>query len=870
MKRMLFSFFMLFVCVFSVQAEVRPGENLLVNGEMKGKAFNPFSGEPAKTPDNWIATGALDGVTFIVEDEKTGQGYVQFMQKDTSKPWPEVVIKQAGVKLVEGEKYRLSALVRTKDFESPHCGVVVYDRGWYHDVGVRRFPKDSDWTTVSADVTMLPVNGGVYTFAVFACDFKGTVEFKDVKLEALTEKALAESGKSEIVNIASKPVLIPWQPLLNQIPLPEKGLFDWLTGARYPQMDFWFNGLLPEGGAYGDFDIRYTVDDCPAESVVLQSGKNTIVFHNGVKEGDFKLSLSLVNRANGNIILKQDYTATFIRPVKTSAKGHKRLNNLVVEILNNPLKRSDAEQTFRFCTVRDGWVFIAAQDAAADSLEVTLDGKLTVITAKTPRLETFRDILKGDHAITIKGAKNGGQLIIRSIPEIYNYKPCCDSMVPENPHYDWDFQNKYVHYAVTTHNDGIVPEEHQKEFFDAGYKWIDSIGTVYVSADTLVKRLNECTGMNAPQYQGVSCDEQFFGNYASILPFTEGMKRFVPKNDHVTYTWITGKPSIPGVDNDFLAACVNTCYGRGRLISEVYCRTQPTLEEAKEYLNDVIIEKTASFKKYYPNIIDHWGLIFGNFIQIPVISLAHHPNVDYKYYLDMQFNLLANHPECKDMAITGYWGTRHCDFELYRWCFMLTRHYCIEGKKTMLSDEYGFSYSPGHIVNGDFVDGLQNWKAVGNVTTGKMDEYAHKSQDRWSAPRGVGDTFAILTKEGDETSSVSQIAKGFTPGRYYCLQFAVVDYNELKENKFNPHRIGVDVTLSDGAEIDAAQSWVHVDKREYGQYKHNNHVPKCNLHHVVFKATKPEISVTIHNGKAAKGETAAVNYVMLNPFLMEK
>ena len=97
-----------------------------------------------------------------------------------------------------------------------------------------------------------------------------------------------------------------------------------------------------------------------------------------------------------------------------------------------------------------------------------------------------------------------------------------------------------------------------------------------------------------------------------------------------------------------------------------------------------------------------------------------------------------------------------------------------------------------------------------------------------------------------------------------------MDYNELKNNKFNPHRIGVDVTLGDGAEIDGAQSWVHVDKREWGQYKHNNHVPKCNLHHVVFKATKPEISVTIHNGKAVKGEAVAVNYVMLNPFLTER
>ena len=39
MKRMLFSFIMLFVCIFYVQAAVQPGENLLVNGEMKGRAF---------------------------------------------------------------------------------------------------------------------------------------------------------------------------------------------------------------------------------------------------------------------------------------------------------------------------------------------------------------------------------------------------------------------------------------------------------------------------------------------------------------------------------------------------------------------------------------------------------------------------------------------------------------------------------------------------------------------------------------------------------------------------------------------------------------------------------------------------------------
>ena len=32
-------------------------------------------------------------------------------------------------------------------------------------------------------------------------------------------------------------------------------------------------------------------------------------------------------------------------------------------------------------------------------------------------------------------------------------------------------------------------------------------------------------------------------------------------------------------------------------------------------------------------------------------------------------------------------------------------------------------------------------------------------------------------------------------------------------------------------------------------------------------AVKQEVTVTIHNGNAAPGESAAVNYVMLNPFL---
>ena len=42
------------------------------------------------------------------------------------------------------------------------------------------------------------------------------------------------------------------------------------------------------------------------------------------------------------------------------------------------------------------------------------------------------------------------------------------------------------------------------------------------------------------------------------------------------------------------------------------------------------------------------------------------------------------------------------------------------------------------------------------------------------------------------------------------------------------------------------------------------------LSYIVFIATKPEITVTFDNAKALKGEALGLNYVMLNPFILEK
>ena len=321
------------------------------------------------------------------------------------------------------------------------------------------------------------------------------------------------------------------------------------------------------------------------------------------------------------------------------------------------------------------------------------------------------------------------------------------------------------------------------------------------------------------------------------------------------------------VSFDFISTSVNASKSRGKLLFEIYCRTKETEQQAAAYLREYAVETIENMKAIYPGVESSTGIIFGNFNQIPILSLAHHPAVDFKYYLDMQLNLVANDPAFANLGATGYWGSYYADRELYRWAFMLLRHYCVEGNTEMLSKQYGFSYTPNHLQNGDFSGKLDPWTASGDVRADKSNGFASTSQNRWGGNNGVGDTFAVFKKTADETSTLTQTVRNLIPGQMYCLQFATGDYKDIVAKRHNPRKYGIEANLGDGAVIDAAQSWLHIDKRQKGRYAHNNNVARINLHHIVFKATKPETTLVFSNAAALPGEELVLNYVMLNPYL---
>ena len=815
----------------ALSAAVKPDENILSNGTLEADQTDRPLGWSVYIRDRnqvkWMATGGPDALP-----------YYRF---ESSSPEPQdTTVRQGGIKLVSNGVYRLSAKVRTKDFKYKNAGVVVANGGWRRSRAVGNLPKDTDGKWVEMSCKFKPFDEkGVHQVIFFATGFTGTFDVADARLTAENDVALAATEPSALAVASNRPRFVPFAPLLWEIPKNKR------------DVEFRVFGKVPSG-RLEDYDLVLSVDGVRGESCVpVVKGPIVVALPEGAERG--VMTVRGVERASGLEICREQFTFRTVDAPEIPAECGRRLNNLSTELLNAPLSADGKSQ--RFTMPRSGWLYIAAKGCG--NVRVALDGR-EVIDAGTPRAETFREVEVGPHEIVVSGAA-GGRLIVRAIADIFSYCPCGE----------WSYEEKHVLPAVTSENGGRIPTNVLPSFLSRGYRWIANLNTTGVSAEALVKKLTECAGMTAPHYAGVTCDEQFFAYPQSIDSYTKGLKAydFAHSPERVIYTWIVGTPMTPSLDHAFIATSINASRGRGKILLEVYCRTKgATEEEARLHLKRYVTDKLDRYRAWYPLSVASACVAFGNFNKMPILSLAHHPEVDYKYYLDMQLNLAANDPSCRDLGAVGYWGCNYADDEMRRWSSALMRHYVVEGHTNMLSSVHGYSYRPGHLENGDFVATLVPWKATGNVRTDSHHDFARRSQCRWGGNGGVGDTFAVLTREDGAPATVSQAAKGLVPGRTYCLQFATFDVKDVKANRLAPRRFGIDVRMGAGAEVRKDLSWVHVDKRTKGRYDFNNDVARINLHHVVFTARAVKTEIVFDNAAAKVGEELGLNAVSLNPY----
>lgn len=809
-------------------AEVKLGENILLNGR--------FETDQTDLPLYWSVTAPAGVVSWRPSDGPGGAPCMSFRNPEARRG--EMTLRQYGIRLASNGLYRVSLMLRTRNFKCKGHGAVAINQGWYWADGVHIFPETTEWTCLTRDFRAKASSNGEYSVAVYAINFSGELDVADFQLEALDETARLGTTPSGAAKSSQKPRLVPWTTNLRYV----------LRGN--PQVTFKFFGKVPETDActfeleVADKTVRAPLAVGRASQVLALPSDIPDVGHVVVRALD----------GTGKPLCAETFAYRLVDPVDTA--GHRRLNNLVTEVL-----AAKGDGSYSFTTTRDGWIF-----ASAAGTEVLLDGR-KVIDAATPRGETFRNIPYGRHTLEVKGMRADTPVVVRQIAEIFNYCPGANSFVAENKPYDWDFQKKYVHWGVTTQNGGNIPDEHRAWFRGQGYIWLANLGTTkLVDENDLTRRLEKAAGMTRPAFDGCTCDEQFFGQPEMLDWYTRGLKAYSNPGNRLIYTWIVGKPGTPGVDNEFLSASREASEGYGKVLFEAYCRTKATEREARDYLENYVTDTLTKYRRWCPGIESSTGICLGNFNQVPILSLAHHPEVDYKYYLDMQYHLIATDPAFANLGCSGYWGSYYGDRELHRWSFALTRHYCVEGATELLSKKYGFSYLPGHLVNGDFRGSLDGWTSKGNVKVDEHSGFGSKSQNRWGGNGGLGDTFAVLSRGEGTEDSLSQTVKGLVPGRLYTLQFAAFDVDDVKAHRIAPRRFGIKATLGASAVVDADRSWVHIDKRVKGRYAHNDGVARINLHHIVFKAQSPEVLLTLDDADAKPGEHLGINYISVTPF----
>ena len=694
----------------------------------------------------------------------------------------------------------------------------------------------------------------------FASGFTGTFDVADARLTAENDVARANTEPSALSAAANTPRFVPISPLLWEIPKSKR------------EVTFGFYGKVPSG-RIEDYDLECKIDnvkckmELPAVTTTVRQGPIVVELPEDAERG--VMTVSGVERKSGREICREQFTFRVVEAPAVPASCGRRLNNLSTELVSAALPETGGSQRFAFIAPRSGWLYISAQRRGKAC--ASLDGR-EVIGNDTPRSETFREVEVGPHEVVVDG-EGDGRLVVRAIADIVSYPPCAKCPVDEGPVYDWAYEERHVLPAITTENGGTIPTNAIPSFLSRGYRWLANLNTVGLSAEALNAALSGSAGMTAPQYAGVTCDEQFFAYPQSIDAYTRGLKKYDFDNspERVIYTWIIGKPMTPSLDHAFIATSINASRGRGKLLFEMYCRTPgETEDEARAFLKRYVADTLDCYRAWHPLAVASSCAVFGNFNQMPILTLVHHPAVDYKYYLDMQLNMAANDPSCRGLGAVGYWGCNYADDEMKRWSFALMRHYVVEGCTNMLSEAYGYRYAPCHVRNGDFSGSLAPWRATGNVRTDSHPEFARRSQCRWGGNGGVGDTFAVLVRDEGSPATLVQTAKGLVPGRSYCMQFATFDVKDVKANRIAPRRFGIGLTLDDGAEVRKDLSWVHVDKRVKGRYDFNDNVARVNLHHVVFTARATDVEIAFDNASAKTGEELGINAVSLNPYFEER
>jgi len=574
------------------------------------------------------------------------------------------------------------------------------------------------------------------------------------------------------------------------------------------------------------------------------------------------------------------------------------LNNFVTELLTaGPIAERQVDARHEFQNPREGWVLVASSAVAEEQGQaaLTLDslGRGEALHAHKQggarTLESMRFLPRGRHWVQVRtrGRTRVQSLVVRTVPEI---------MLVEN-------QSGVVARHPTIHNDVNVTVEnffrhgqqniHQTEDISGKRAWLDAWrkrGRKAVTHTIIPghqKRYNvapaqsfEFWGSSAGfrHLDGAIADEFGYGTDTQAAEWADAIRRLSRDDrfDGKTFyaycspLWITDRLEAPVrqavLENGHV------------VVPEVYLREQRTMADARELLDWELRQTAIEWQRRAPGSLGQMVIVLGCFDAIGhgLGALNRHPGVDYKVFMDMQFNLIAKDPAFFGLRGIAAWVARYASTETLHWYGKLCRHYCLEGKTHLLSDEYGYRYLLTHVSNPDFERGLEGWTVSpavrGSTTVESLKGYG-AFQGRRLTTTSLGDRFLLMEKNSVRPNRCTQTIGNLAPGRLYSLKLIAADYTDISAGKSEKKAFDMTVRI-DGAELVPSQcaTEIFASARAMPPQFTGRKRGWLNLCRKVFRAKSPRAMLTISDWKgpddagAFPGQKLMVNFVEVQPY----
>ncbi|MFH0963643.1 MAG: LamG domain-containing protein [Planctomycetota bacterium] len=572
--------------------------------------------------------------------------------------------------------------------------------------------------------------------------------------------------------------------------------------------------------------------------------------------------------------------------------GARALNNLVVELVDLRPSPGEALTQCSFFLPYDRWVFVSSE--ADPGVRLTFDDDLPeqaflVHEGGAPASqEAMRYLSAGEHAIKVRREGDAllKRLIVRSVPTLLfseiGHEPC--PWVKCYGPYDWGFLARAgVFDSVNVILERTpLPEnaEHVRSWKAQGKKILTYLNVVNLlkranpfTADNAWKVLSEAPGFADSDRDGLMIDEFDSDNYPpnqeDYIPLAEAVEK-LSKTDA-----FRGKMFYPygkSMGGDYARIFLRTLLDSGYAFAEeIYLQEQPTLAAAREYLDAALRQRVLRYQADYPDFQKSMVAVLAYF-SIPKETVNVNPGASYKVFMDMQMNMLANDPVFSELRGVMWYHVSYADEESVRWSAKLFRHYCIEGRREMLSSD---PYELRHIENPDFEEGAKGWSLdpaeKDGISFGHMRSYSWLQGRYPRTPQG--ERFLVTVRSAAKPNRFSQPIRNLEPGRLYSVKMFTADHKDLSQGVWEKKTHDVQIRI-DGAQALPERSICELFSTIHGYPPFTQEKPAWITYRVVFfRARDAEALLTVSDWASDEapigpiGQELMHNFIEVEPYL---